>query len=177
MVVLATWALATAVQVGAATAGALRVLRGERFGFGAALAAGFTRAAAVLLVGVLTVAAALAGAAALVAPGAVALASLAAAVPAVADGAGPFRAIARSLDLTRGHRPAVFLAVVIVGAAASAAAWVPAVLAFDVHPAAPLAAIFWFALFVPAPAVAAAAAYVELRERKEGRPELARVFE
>lgn len=175
---LAIWGLSTLLQVVAATSGTLRVARGERFALAAALGTAVRRAPAVLVAGAITAAAVLSGLAFLVVPGAAAFAGLCAAVPAATDGAGPFGAIGRSLDLTRGDRPALFFGVGGTAAAATAAAWAPVLsLGGDPHPALVLAAVGWLALLAPLPAVAAAVAYAELRDRKDGRTDLVKVFE
>ncbi len=119
---LALWAALTVVHAGAATSGALRAARGEPFGFRRSLADGVRRSPAVLAVALVTGAAVLAGTAVLLVPGAAALAMLCAAVPAaVAEAAGPFRALGRSLDLTRGDRVGVLAGVAGIAAAATVA--------------------------------------------------------
>lgn len=180
MLALALWVPLLVLQVGAATSGTLRALRGEPFELRRALAAGLRRAPAVAAIVVVTGSAVLAGATAFVVPGAAALAYLCVAAPAaVEEGAGPLRALGRSLDLTRGRRPGLFAGIATLAAVAAAAAWVPVLATAEVHPAFALAWPSWVALFAQVPFVGCAVAYAALRDRLEGRSPslLSRVFE
>ena len=179
--VIGTWVVLGAFQLTAATSRALSRLRGERPRLHETLRTAARRLVPVALASALCAAAVLAGLAVLVAPGVVALASVAVA-PAVAAGerGGPWRAVVRSLDLTRGYRGralaalALLSAIAAIGVAvagASLSTWNDAELVA-------LAGISTFHLFASLPAVGTAVVYEALREAKEAPREadLARVF-
>lgn len=178
---LTLWGLLTVIQLGAVTSGTLRAVRGEPFGFGAALGEGFRRSPAVLVASLVAGIAVFAGLAVMIAPGAVAFAALSLGVPAVVEERiGPHRALVRSLDLTRDARAGLFGSLTLISAIALVATWGPIAATVDgSNELVGVAYPFLVAFFAQVPAVGCAVAYSELRDRKEGRPtaELAKVFE
>ncbi|BDG04580.1 hypothetical protein [Anaeromyxobacter oryzae] len=116
-------ALVSTLHAGGVAAAALQGLRDGSSrvpaGFRAAWAV-LRRAPSVVAIGVLSAAAVLVGSAALVVPGIAVAAALAPALPiALGEGAGPLRALARSVELTRGHRVGVALGQLLLGVVAA----------------------------------------------------------
>ncbi len=100
LVTLLVWSAANAAAVHATA----QALRGERVRRGAALAAAFHRGPYVVVIVLLSTAAALATACTVVVPFVLMVGWCAALPSAVLERTGPLRALARSWGLTRGHR-------------------------------------------------------------------------
>ena len=179
--VFAGWLAAWALQLTAAMARAPLAAPGQP-PMSHALRTAERRVAPAGLAGVNSLAAVLAATAVLVAPGLVALAWLAVApAAAVHEAGGPWRAVVRSLDLTRGHRGPVFAAlalVIAIAAAAVAGAWAAVWASGATGEVEALAGVFALMLFSSLPAVGSAVLYEALRAAKEAprRAELERVF-
>ncbi len=183
MIVL--WALVVFAETAAATSIALRHVRGEQPSTGAAFASAGVRLWAVTGASIFTAAAFTAGLAALVVPGLAALAALALALPAAVDErGGPWRAISRSVQLTRGHRLRVLVVVggLILVTVGTIVATVTAVLRIEVavgEQAVIVTALFASHTIAMLPAVGVAVVYEALRRIQEAPrgAELERVFE
>jgi hypothetical protein len=174
----AVWALALA----SATSLALSSARGERRAFRSAVTRAARRLPAAAAAALLAALAVGAGLAILLAPGLLALASFASA-PAVAvdEGCGPARALARSVETSRGSRARILavLAILTVAASLALAAIMITLLAAGAASDVGLFATWTSVVALSTlPAIGAAMAHVRLRELKQGprNEELERVF-
>lgn len=184
VVVPATWLAGWAVELAAATSLALARLRGERPSAAGAIRAALRRALPVGAACALSAAAVAAGLAALVLPGLVALGALGLALPAAVDErCGPWRALARSAEVTRGCRGRVLVALGVLSVTAGALAIAVAAVCASIEELAGVEVgafgsaigITWAAAL---PAIGAAVAYHAVRGAREAprAPELERVF-
>lgn len=171
--------IATAVQVGGVTYGAVQQLAGRPVRFGAMFSATFRRLLPLLGVSILATLIVWGGLLLLIVPGIALACALAPAIPAVmAERLGPVEAIKRSWGLTRGHRASIFLAGLLLFLIHLGINLVAALLGF-IPILGQLAAIAIQLCTLSLSLVLPAVAYHDLRALKEGTPaeELARVFE
>ncbi|BDG04578.1 hypothetical protein [Anaeromyxobacter oryzae] len=178
------------VALGAMTRGTFGYLRGERVSFGAMLTTGFGRGLPVVALALVAWIAIMFASILLVFPGIMLACAWAASVPAaVVERIGPFQALSRSAELTRGVRWKVFAAFLALfgvlwglsmGVQLAASAF--AVLALPAEHA-PMGTLvvsqLGTALFSCIPSVGCAVTYHELRAAREGldTAQLASVFE
>lgn len=175
------------VQMGGVTHGTLQRLAGRRAGLGAMMGVGFRRAWPLLASTVLGLLLVCAGLVALVVPGLVLAFGLCLVDGAiVAEGAGPVRALRRSLALSKGHRLTIFGGLFVAGLFGGSLNMLVGVASIPLNLLGPRAMILTvpLTLLVQAAtgsvgAVAAAVAYHDLRLAKEGADtsDLERVFE
>ncbi len=184
VVVPATWLAGWVVELAAAASVALARVRGERPSVVGAIRAASRRVVPLAAACALSAAAVLAGLAALLLPGLVALGALGLAVPiAVDERCGPWRALARSAEVSRGCRGQVALALGALSLAAGllgigvalACAGIARALDVEVGAFGAVIGVTWVAAL---PAVGAAVAYHAVRSAREAprTPELERVF-
>lgn len=168
------------VFTGSLTYGAVQHLAERPVRFGEMLAVGFRRALPVLAAGLVSYVLMLAGTVLLVIPGIIVACALSVVIPAVVvERRGPFEAIKRSWELTRGYRPAIFASWLVMWLVLLV---INAALQIGVTLLGPLAAVIALpaqAFVMALPMLMPAVAYHDLRTTKEGTPseELARVFE
>ncbi len=178
------------VALGAMTRGTFGYLRGERVSFGAMLATGFRRGLPVAAVALVALIAIVFGSFLLVFPGIMLACAWVASVPAaVVERLGPFQALSRSAELTRGVRWKVFAAFLALfgvlwglsmGVQLAAGAFAVLVLPTEHAPMGTLVVSqLGTALFSCIPSVGCAVTYHELRAAREGldTAQLASVFE
>jgi len=173
-------ALLNFIVTGAVTFGVVQHLRGKRAGFGECMARGFTNLPRILgtslLVGIRVFLFFLL----LIVPGYIEICRLSVAVPvAIVERAGPGKAVARSIDLTRGSRGSVFAIIIVIGIVNYVLGIVVPLALKDMGPTAILvgtvAVALWSAVWT---ACSGAVSYFLLRKGKENLDleELAQVF-
>jgi len=173
-------ALLNLIVTGAVTFGVVQHLRGKRAGFGECLARGFTNLLRVLGTGLLTTIRVFLFFLLLIVPGYIEIFRLFVAVPvAIVERVGPFQAVARSIELTRGSRGSIFAMAIVIGFVNGVLGYVVPLALKDMGPTAILigtvAVALWSAVWS---ACSGAVSYYLLRKGKENLDieELAQVF-